>query len=57
MSIPKETTVLVVGAGPAGSYAAAALAREGVSTVLLEADTHPRYVDQNLSFTVSILCQ
>ncbi|KAE8337078.1 hypothetical protein BDV24DRAFT_177948 [Aspergillus arachidicola] len=35
--------VLVVGGGPAGSYAAAALAREGVDTVLLEADVFPRY--------------
>ncbi|KAH8804523.1 CrpH protein [Xylogone sp. PMI_703] len=43
MSIPTETTVLVVGGGPAGSYAAAALAREGVDTVVLEADFFPRY--------------
>ncbi|MCJ1430339.1 hypothetical protein MMC29_008257 [Sticta canariensis] len=43
MSIPQETTVLVVGGGPAGSYAACALAREGVSTVVLEADIFPRY--------------
>lgn len=44
MSIPKQCTVLVVGGGPGGSYAAAALAREGIDTVLLEADVHPRYV-------------
>jgi flavine halogenase len=44
MSIPEECTVLVVGGGPAGSYAAAALAREGVNTVLLEADVFPRWV-------------
>ncbi len=43
MSIPEECTVLVVGGGPAGSYAAAALAREGINTVLLEADVFPRY--------------
>ncbi|QRD93406.1 hypothetical protein F9C07_7863 [Aspergillus flavus] len=43
MSIPNRCTVLVVGGGPAGSYAAAALAREGVDTVLLEADVFPRY--------------
>ncbi|KAJ5834970.1 FAD/NAD(P)-binding domain-containing protein [Penicillium robsamsonii] len=43
MSIPEETSVLVVGGGPAGSYAAAVLAREGISTVLLEADLFPRY--------------
>ena len=42
MSIPQESTVLVIGGGPAGSYAACALAREGVSTVLLESDVFPR---------------
>ena len=44
MSIPKETTVLVIGGGPAGSYAACCLAREGVDTVVLEADKFPRYI-------------
>lgn len=44
MSIPESCTVLVAGGGPGGSYAAAALAREGVDVVLLEADKHPRYV-------------
>lgn len=48
MSIPQETTVLVVGGGPAGSYAACALAREGISTVVLEADIFPRFVNKNL---------
>lgn len=43
MSIPQSCTVLVAGGGPGGSYAAAALAREGVDVVLLEADQHPRY--------------
>ncbi|CAI7637180.1 unnamed protein product [Penicillium glandicola] len=43
MSIPQECTVLVVGGGPGGSYAASVLAREGISTVLLEADVFPRY--------------
>ena len=42
--VPKETTVLVIGGGPAGSYAASALAREGVDTTVLEADTFPRFV-------------
>ncbi len=40
--IPKKTTVLVIGGGPGGSYAAAALAREGIDTVLLEGDKFPR---------------
>lgn len=42
MSIPEQTTVLVVGGGPAGSYAASALAREGIDTVVLEGDKFPR---------------
>ena len=42
MSIPEACTVLVIGGGPAGSYTASVLAREGVDTVLLEADSFPR---------------
>lgn len=42
--IPTKTTVLVIGGGPGGSYAAAALAREGINTVVLEGDKFPRYV-------------
>ncbi|KAJ5369519.1 FAD/NAD(P)-binding domain-containing protein [Penicillium cosmopolitanum] len=43
MSIPETCTVLVIGGGPAGSYTASVLAREGIDTVLLEADSFPRY--------------
>ncbi|OKL55388.1 hypothetical protein UA08_09365 [Talaromyces atroroseus] len=43
MSVPTQASVLVVGGGPAGSYAASLLAREGVDVVLLEADKFPRY--------------
>lgn len=44
MAIPEKTTVLVIGGGPAGSYCASALAREGIETVLLEAEKFPRSV-------------
>ncbi|KAG9231661.1 hypothetical protein BJ875DRAFT_429306 [Amylocarpus encephaloides] len=40
---PTRCTVLVVGGGPAGSYCASALSREGIDTVLLEAENFPRY--------------
>ncbi|OBZ66952.1 Tryptophan 2-halogenase [Grifola frondosa] len=42
-SIPTCVQILVIGGGPSGSYAASALAREGFSVVLLEADKFPRY--------------
>lgn len=44
MSIPEQCSVLVVGGGPGGSYAASALAREGIDTVVLEAEIFPRCV-------------
>ncbi|KAL3476354.1 FAD/NAD(P)-binding domain-containing protein [Aspergillus californicus] len=43
MSIPTSCTTLVIGGGPAGSYASSVLAREGVEVVMLEADVFPRY--------------
>ncbi|KAK1244392.1 hypothetical protein MKX07_003191 [Trichoderma sp. CBMAI-0711] len=42
-NVPEKCTVLVIGGGPAGSYSASALAREGIDVVLLEADKFPRY--------------
>ena len=41
--IPTHCAVLVVGGGPGGSFTASALAREGIDTVLLEADIFPRF--------------
>ncbi|RDA96311.1 hypothetical protein CP533_1595 [Ophiocordyceps camponoti-saundersi (nom. inval.)] len=43
MAVPESCTVLVIGAGPAGSYAACCLSREGIDTIVLEADKFPRY--------------
>ncbi|PHH67804.1 hypothetical protein CDD82_1108 [Ophiocordyceps australis] len=42
-TVPNKCTVLVIGGGPAGSYASSALAREGVDVVCLEAEKFPRY--------------
>ncbi|KIK62692.1 hypothetical protein GYMLUDRAFT_259974 [Collybiopsis luxurians FD-317 M1] len=42
-TIPATATVLIIGGGPGGSYAAAVLAREGINVLLLEADKFPRY--------------
>jgi geranylgeranyl reductase family protein len=41
-SLPSRCEVLIVGAGPAGSALAAALARAGRDVVLVEARRHPR---------------
>ncbi|KIK47015.1 hypothetical protein CY34DRAFT_333359 [Suillus luteus UH-Slu-Lm8-n1] len=42
-TLPTSTEILVIGGGPAGSYAAAALAREGFEVTLLESANFPRY--------------
>ena len=55
MSIPQESTVLVIGGGPAGAYAACALAREEVSTVLLESDVFPRCAKPDVFSVASFL--
>ncbi|CCM00155.1 uncharacterized protein FIBRA_02183 [Fibroporia radiculosa] len=40
---PKKSQILVIGGGPGGSYAAAALALEGFDVVLFEMAKFPRY--------------
>ncbi|MAT40790.1 MAG: FAD-binding protein [Anaerolineaceae bacterium] len=42
-SLPKKTQVLIIGGGPAGSTAAALLARQGHHVTLFEKDKFPRY--------------
>lgn len=41
--IPPKSQILVIGGGPAGSYSASCLAREGFEVTLFEAVTFPRY--------------
>jgi flavin-dependent dehydrogenase len=42
-SVPERVNVLIIGGGPAGSTAAALLARSGLKVLLLERDRFPRY--------------
>ena len=44
----QHVQVLVIGGGPAGSYAAAALAREGLDVAIFEATKFPRFVLQSM---------
>jgi len=43
MTIPNATDVLILGGGPTGSSAGMVLAREGISSLLIESDHHPRF--------------
>jgi 2-polyprenyl-6-methoxyphenol hydroxylase-like FAD-dependent oxidoreductase len=43
VNIPAKTTVLVVGGGPSGAYAASVLARRNIDVTILEAAKFPRY--------------
>lgn len=56
-SVPQKTQILVVGGGPSGSYAAAALALEGFDVVLLEMAKFPRSVPARPPCTPSWLCR
>ncbi|KAF5384532.1 hypothetical protein D9757_006464 [Collybiopsis confluens] len=40
---PKHVQILIIGGGPAGSYAASAIAREGLDVAVLESAKFPRY--------------
>ena len=47
-SPPQHIDVLVIGGGPAGTYAASVLAREGLEVAVLEAAQFPRSVPFHL---------
>jgi flavin-dependent dehydrogenase len=43
MAIPKECDVVILGGGPAGSTTGMVLAREGIPSLLIESERHPRF--------------
>jgi flavin-dependent dehydrogenase len=43
MEIPNQTDVVILGGGPAGATAGMVLAREGVPSILIESEHHPRF--------------
>lgn len=43
MAIPRQTDVLILGGGPSGTTAGMVLAREGVPSILIDAERHPRF--------------
>src|SRR5262245_37144851 len=43
MAIPSRTDVLILGGGPAGSTAGMVLARQGIPSVVIESEPHPRF--------------
>jgi flavin-dependent dehydrogenase len=43
MTIPKETDVLILGGGPAGSTAGMVLAGLGIPSIIIESERHPRF--------------
>ena len=46
---------MIIGGGPAGSYAASILRLEGVEVVLLESAKHPRFVDLSSNYVVTAI--
>ena len=43
MTIPESTEVLILGGGPTGSTAGMVLAREGIPSIIVESEHHPRF--------------
>ncbi len=43
MTIPQDTDVLILGGGPTGSTAGIVLSQQGIPSILLESERHPRF--------------